>query len=58
MENDREELHDLLSSEPAIADQLMKELNNWEKTQTINPAWPSMADILIEVRGKKYFFPG
>ena len=58
LENDREELHDLLSSEPAIADQLMKALNNWEKTQTINPAWPSMADILIDVRGKKYFFPG
>ena len=55
---DREELHDLLSSEPAITAQLMKELNNWEKTQTINPAWPSMADLLIDVRGKKYFFPG
>ena len=58
LETDREELHDLLNSEPAIADQLMKELNKWEKTQTINPAWPSMADILIDVRGKKYFFPG
>jgi len=58
LETDREELHDLLSSEPAIRYQLMKELNNWEKTQTINPAWPSMGDILIDVRGKKYFFPG
>jgi arylsulfatase A-like enzyme len=58
LETDREELHDLLSSEPVKADQLMKELNSWEKTQTINPAWPSMADILIDVRGKKYFFPG
>jgi arylsulfatase A-like enzyme len=58
LETDREELHDLLSSQPAIADQLMKELTNWEKTQTINPAWPSMANILIDVRGKKYFFPG
>jgi arylsulfatase A-like enzyme len=58
LETDREELHDLLSSQPAIGDQLQKELTNWEKTQTINPAWPSMSDILINVRGKKYFFPG
>jgi arylsulfatase A-like enzyme len=58
LETDRGELHDLLSSEPAKADQLMKELNNWEKTQTIHPAWPSMGDISIDVRGKKYFFPG
>jgi len=36
----------------------MNELYNWEKTQTIKPAWPSMADILIDVKGEKYFFPG
>ena len=58
LETDEEELHDLSKSEPVMVNQLMNELYNWEKTQTIKPAWPSMADILIDVKGEKYFFPG
>jgi len=35
----------------------MNELKRWEETQTVKPAWPSTADVLIDVNGERYFFP-
>jgi hypothetical protein len=42
---------------PQKVNELMQELENWEKTQTVKPSWPSFADLLIEVDGEEYYFP-
>lgn len=52
------EKHDLSSEHPDILKQLAAELEHWEKTQTIKPAWPSIANVVIDVDGEKYYFPG
>lgn len=57
LETDQGEKHDLSSIEPARVKELMNELKRWEETQTVKPAWPSTADVLIDVNGEKYFFP-
>jgi len=57
LENDLSEKHDLSAEHPTIVTELIKELDQWEKTQTIKPAWPSTADVLIDVDGEMYFFP-
>jgi len=57
LENDLQEKHDLSADQSAIVTELTNELLQWEKTQTIKPAWPSTADVLIDVDGEKYFFP-
>lgn len=56
--NDLEERNDLSKKEANKVKELKKELEQWEKTQTIKPAWPSAAKLIIDVRGEKYYFPG
>ena len=57
LSKDIEEKNDLSSVYPDKVKELTNELENWEKTQTIKPAWPSVADLLIEVDGEEYYFP-
>jgi arylsulfatase A-like enzyme len=57
LSKDIEEKNDLSSAYPDKINELMNELENWEKTQTVKPAWPSIADLLIEVDGEEYYFP-
>jgi arylsulfatase A-like enzyme len=57
LETDIEEKNDLSSGMPKKVDELKSELDNWEKTQTVKPSWPSAADVLIEVDGEEYYFP-
>ncbi|MFL9482610.1 sulfatase-like hydrolase/transferase [Chitinophagaceae bacterium LWZ2-11] len=54
---DREEKNDLSKSNPEKLKELLNDLSTWEKTQTIKPAWPSAADVTIDVRGVKLKFP-
>jgi arylsulfatase A-like enzyme len=56
--NDLEEKNDLSKKEPVKLKELQKELQQWEKTETIKPAWPSAAKMIIDVKGEKYYFPG
>jgi arylsulfatase A-like enzyme len=57
LSNDIEEKNDLSSVHPDIVNELMNDLKNWENTQTVKPAWPSVADLLIAVDGEEYYFP-
>ncbi len=54
---DREEKTDLSAQEPAKLKELQEALMQWEKKNTIKPLWPSAADVIIDVRGKKVRFP-
>jgi hypothetical protein len=54
---DEEEKHDRSAEQPLLVKELKIELEHWEKTQTIKPAWPSTSDVLINVDGEIYFFP-
>jgi len=55
--NDIGEKNDLSSRYPEKVNELMNDLENWEKTQTVKPAWPSAADLLLAVDGEEYYFP-
>jgi len=55
--HDEEEKYDRSAEQPVIVKELKKELEHWEKTQTIKPAWPSISDVLINVDGEIYSFP-
>ena len=57
LDRDIEERHDLAPARPGLVKQLTQELKNWEKTQTIKPAWPSASDVILDVRGEKVHFP-
>jgi arylsulfatase A-like enzyme len=57
LSKDIEEKKDLSSSFPDKVNELLRELHTWEKTQTVKPAWPSAADVVIEVDGEEYYFP-
>jgi arylsulfatase A-like enzyme len=57
LQNDIEEYHDLSSLHPDKVKSLLHLLQQWEKTETVKPAWPSASDVIIEVRGKKVHFP-
>lgn len=54
---DREETTDLKVREPAKLKELQEALRQWEKKNSIKPLWPSAADVIIDVRGKKLRFP-
>lgn len=54
---DREEKTDLSAQQPEKVKELQQELKQWEKKNTIKPRWPSAANVIIEVRGKKFWFP-
>ena len=54
---DREELHDRSTGNAAIIMELQNLLKEWEKTQFIQPKWPSGADVLVNVNGQKFYFP-
>lgn len=55
--HDEEEKHDKSAEMPQKVKELTRELRLWEKEKTIKPAWPSTADVLIDVDGEIYFFP-
>jgi arylsulfatase A-like enzyme len=55
---DRGENADLSGIRPEIMKELTEELKQWEKKNTRKPLWPSGADMKIDVRGKKFQFPG
>ena len=57
LNTDIEENHDLSRQYPEKVKQLLLLLQHWEKTQTIQPAWPSASDVIIDVRGEKVHFP-
>ena len=57
LSNDIEERNDLSSGKPDKVKELLNDLNQWEKTQTVKAAWPSDADVIIDVRGEEYYFP-
>lgn len=48
---------DLSAKRKDLVNELVRDLDQWEKTQTIKPAWPSASDVLIDVRGKRVHFP-
>ncbi|HEY2348178.1 MAG TPA: sulfatase-like hydrolase/transferase [Puia sp.] len=54
---DIEEKNDLSSRFPDKVNELMRALDDWEKTQAVKPSWPSAADVLINVDGEEYYFP-
>ncbi len=54
---DREETIDLSGSNPGKVKELKDAIRQFEKQNTIKPLWPSAADVIIDVRGKKYKFP-
>jgi len=51
------ELQDLSADNPEKVKELKKELDQWEKSQTRDPSWPSGADVLIDVGGEEFYFP-
>jgi arylsulfatase A-like enzyme len=57
LEADIAEKNDLSARMPQKVDELMHDLDTWEKTQTVKPAWPSAADVLIDIDGEEYYFP-
>jgi arylsulfatase A-like enzyme len=57
LSKDIAEEHDLSKTYPEKIKQLKKELETWERTQTVAPLWPSSADVSIKVRGTKFKFP-
>jgi arylsulfatase A-like enzyme len=57
LSKDQGEKHDLSADRPDLVKELTDELNLWEKTETIKPAWPSSADVVIDVDGEEYYFP-
>ncbi|PZF71518.1 sulfatase-like hydrolase/transferase [Taibaiella soli] len=57
LNNDPSELKDLSRQQKEKVEELKKDLQTWEKTQTISPLWPSAADVIITVNGKQCFFP-
>ncbi len=57
LSSDIEEKNDLSSVHPDKVNELMNDLKNWENTQTVKPAWPSVADLLIAVDGEEFYFP-
>ena len=57
LSNDIEEKHDLAAAKPEIVKELKKELEHWEKTETVKPAWPSIANVVIDVDGEDFYFP-
>ena len=57
MANDREEKNDLSASRPDKLKELLNALKEWEKKNAIPALWPSAADVIIEVNGKKFRFP-
>jgi arylsulfatase A-like enzyme len=54
---DESEKYDRSAEQPALVKELKKELEHWEKTQTVKPAWPSISDVSINVDGVIYSFP-
>jgi arylsulfatase A-like enzyme len=57
LSRDLEEKHDLSEQRLDKVKELSAELENWEKNETMHPAWPSAADLVIEVDGESYYFP-
>ena len=55
---DREEKNDLSARRPDKLKELQDALKAWELKNTVPPLWPSAADVLIEVNGRWYRFPG
>lgn len=54
---DREEKYDLSATRPEKLKELLEALRQWEKKNAIQPLWPSAADVIIDVNGKKIRFP-
>jgi arylsulfatase A-like enzyme len=54
---DREEKNDLSHSRPDKLKELSDALKEWEKKNSVPPLWPSAADVIITVNGKRYRFP-
>jgi len=52
-----EENTDLSDRLPEKVIELRKALDDWERKNTIDPKWPSAADVMIDVRGKHFRFP-
>ena len=57
LNDDIAEKRDLSKTRPDKLNELMKVLEQWEKTQTVKPAWPSASDVSIDVDGVIFHFP-
>ncbi|WP_262493718.1 sulfatase-like hydrolase/transferase [Niastella koreensis] len=57
LNTDAGEQNDLSAKRKDLVTELSRELDQWEKTQTIKPAWPSASDVLIDVGGRLVHFP-
>jgi arylsulfatase A-like enzyme len=57
LSNDIEEKNDLSARHDDKVRELKRLLDQWEKSQTIKPDWPSAADVLIDVGGEEFYFP-
>jgi arylsulfatase A-like enzyme len=57
LSTDLPEMHDLSSTRKDKVIELQTDLEDWEKKSAVRPAWPSAADLVIDVDGEEYFFP-
>ncbi len=54
---DPQEKNNLATAHPDKVKEMQKMINEWEKTQTIDPLWPSSGNVSIMVNGRYYHFP-
>ncbi|MFI5153000.1 MAG: sulfatase-like hydrolase/transferase [Chitinophagales bacterium] len=57
LSDDIGEHQDLSTGHPEKVKELKEALDQWEKSQTRDPSWPSAADVLFDVGGEEYYFP-
>ena len=54
---DREEKNDLSATRKDKLKELLDAFHQWEKKNAVPPIWPSAADVIIMVNGKRFRFP-
>lgn len=57
LKNDKAEKNNLLKSMPEKAEELDKDLKEWENTLPAKPMWPRIMDYRFIIDGKPYLFP-
>ena len=57
LKNDKAEKNNLLKSMPEKAEELDKDLKEWENTLPVKPMWPRIMDYRFIIDGKPYLFP-
>lgn len=57
LKNDKSEKNNLLKQMPEKAEELDKDLKEWENTLPVKPMWPRIMDYRFIIDGKPYLFP-